>query len=359
MAVYKDDFDKIEQLRKTASAANKEGAILTGGATTLGDRLRTDLNKHRAEVGVSKLAEGIGQVSGQVVSGGTDIESRNANVDPLEVDKMRARDMAQSLGALATLSEYDSSKNKTIEGVIGAGTNRLVAEAEKKKAEAQAANDEADNMLEYVKFKEELEMNKIERAYKMAQISNANKKDKSYTVDVPGVGPVEMSSSEVIDWAKTNQRGNVPATTKTKIANYVTLIQDMTQLRAGLGEGNVVSDLTSWGGTGPIAKLGGSYTKGAELRTGISDFSSDVMNQKYGGALTTGEIERAKEWAPAASLQETANRIRLDRQLEKKKNELINLMKENDFTDEEIQQRLEVLSLSDGEGEWVDTGATK
>jgi hypothetical protein len=358
MATYQQDFDKIEQLRKTASAANQEGALLTGGSLTLGDRLRTDLNKHRAEVGVSKLAEGIGQVSGQVVSGGTDIEARNANIDPLEVDKMRAREMAQSLGALATLSEYESSKEKTIEGIIGAGTNRLVAEAEKKKAEADAASEEAKNILEFVKFKETMAENQRQAAYRAASLAaasegktetertrNDNIKDlkekaKSGVTlgDLMTMYAKSLSLQDIVDaYNEVNYYKKPPEENASRLSrmynsakegssssDLMALIPDSEERkRIGLKTASYVDARyildkiaskfgdqapTFWTALankdiGTLARMTKPFRNDMELMGDIEAYVSQVRQQYYGSAFTSTEEELAAKWLADSNRQ--------------------------------------------------------
>ena len=155
MPATQEDYKKIEEARKRQAQATREYGKLTGAAQTFADEVMSRVRKARAERGVSKLATEMGEVTSQLVTEGPKIRQRLADVNPLQTDVLTARQRAQTLGTLTTLSQLEKERAGTIEDIIGAGTNRLLAEAATRKAEAEAAANEVATMIDLIRLKEE------------------------------------------------------------------------------------------------------------------------------------------------------------------------------------------------------------
>ncbi|MCR4330014.1 MAG: hypothetical protein NUV65_05740 [Candidatus Roizmanbacteria bacterium] len=172
MPTSSEDIAKIEALRKKTSEANKTAGTLGAGSKTFADKVMGRVRDARAQRGTSQLATDIGTTTGQITSAPADMRARMANVNPLTTDAMTARQTAQTQGTLATQANVEASRTGTIEDILGAGSNRLLAMAEQKEAEANAAKQEADSLMEAIKLRMAEEQHKLDMALKNKSLND-------------------------------------------------------------------------------------------------------------------------------------------------------------------------------------------
>jgi len=415
MPSYTQDFTKIEDLRKKAAAANQAGSILTGTSKTFADTIRENFRNHIAQQGTDTLAQAMGNTAGQLVTEPANLRARTSGVNPLDQDAMAARQQGQSLNTLVSLGQIDKTRTDTIEGVIGAGTNRLVAEAEKKKAEADAAKEEADNILEYVKFKETQSQNAFDRQYKMAQLAEAGtekeKTKKESLLDLNNDLQNGATLTDVIDSYKDVLSANEIREIYNTKSTWGPMKESMSQYnrmyqsaKKGTGANDLLAALPN-SQQKPIIESSKSLVAGTDIMTAIRKdlgdktptFLNAIANKNYGVArkilqpyLNTGEIgalidatqaglrqqiygsafteteaKLAKLWLTESSDQANQMWVKLLGQQKYGENNIRTAFKARGYSDEEINRYLESIgfSVSNSAGasqdEWADTGRTK
>lgn len=179
MPTRSEDIEKVKALRKQAGETNKRMGSLTAESKTFSDRVMGRVRQARAERGTSQLATDIGTTTGQIISAPADMRARTANVNPLQVDALTARQSAQTLGTLTTQANVEAGRTNTIEGILGAGTNQLLAAAEQKKAEADAATQEANSMVEAIRLRMEEERHKLDQALGNKKLGEVDPEEKA------------------------------------------------------------------------------------------------------------------------------------------------------------------------------------
>jgi len=163
MPTYQEDYDKVKQLRQKQSDLNKQSGLYGADSSAFGSEVMNSVRAARADRGASMLAQGRGDVMGQMATDPADIRERTANVNPLSVDAITAQARGQNLRTLGTISAFEEDISGTIEGAIQGGTDRLLAAAATKKAEADSANAEAQTLIEQIQLRMEEERLNLEK----------------------------------------------------------------------------------------------------------------------------------------------------------------------------------------------------
>lgn len=158
MPTYDADLKQVQELNKKAASANKKAAGYTSDASIFKDLVMNDVQKARAERGISQIAKDSGVAMSQLVTGGQEIRDRaDGIVDPTTVDRLTSAQRGQTLGTIATIGQTLKERAGTIEDVIGQGTNRLTAIAGMLQAQAQNYAEQASRVMEIVKVKQSQE----------------------------------------------------------------------------------------------------------------------------------------------------------------------------------------------------------
>lgn len=153
MPVTQADLDSVSTKRQQAQNLIRQSGDLTAGSNTFKDEVMAKVRENRASRGISNLTQDIADTRGQIISAPADIRARTADVNPLQVDALTARQRGQTLSTLSAQNDFETSINSGIDEIIGAGANVLVSAAAKKKAEADAANQEANALMEQLQYK--------------------------------------------------------------------------------------------------------------------------------------------------------------------------------------------------------------
>lgn len=153
MPVQEEDIRKVEAARKRQAGFISEAGALGAGAKTLGSRVMERVRGARAERGTSQLATDIGEATGHLARQPALIRQRTADVRPLDVDVITARERAASMGQLATLAQFGKETEGTMADWLAGGTSQLLAAATTKEAEAKRAKQEADELMEMLSFR--------------------------------------------------------------------------------------------------------------------------------------------------------------------------------------------------------------
>lgn len=167
------DIDQVKIARKKQSSAIQAANKLSTGAMTFKDRVMEQVRSARADRGIDSLTQDLGNASGQVLSAPANIRERTSNVNPLAVDAITARQRGQTLGNLASMSQAEQRQTGSVEDIIGAGTNQILALAENKKAEAAMAAQEADDIIKMIQLKQQQEQFELDRRIKLSQLNSA------------------------------------------------------------------------------------------------------------------------------------------------------------------------------------------
>ena len=340
MPAYKEDYQKIEAASAKAREASKLYGTLSAQSRTLGEDVMKNVRQARAERGVGQLSKDIGSATGQIVSEPAKIRERTAGLDPLKQDVITASQRGQTLRTLATTADVGEQREGTMEDILKAGANKLLAHASLKKSEADASTQEANTLLSVLGAKMEEERLRISRIPK---------------------GPGVMTPLQQLDYLikmKEFTEGDMPELTagvKTKAGDYMTLLDDMKRIRdlattAGGAKG-WLGDFFA-GATGPVAKRKGAYfgQEGADYRTALDLLEADIKHEKYGGALTEQEIRESKKWAPSSARQETTNVARLDDLIIKKESQLMNHLKAQGLNESQVGEYIQTGQFSSAGG---------
>lgn len=175
MAAFEEDYKQIKTLQDRASGLSKESSELGAGVLTFEDEVMDGVRAHRAERGVTNLQQDYATTTGRLATGREEIVNRmgKANVDPLDVDRFTAQERGRLLETLAYLAQTMESEQGSVDKVVQAGANKLAAMAEQKRAEAEAAENEARQLLAILENKQmeaqrEFERGMSEKEYQLS-----------------------------------------------------------------------------------------------------------------------------------------------------------------------------------------------
>lgn len=154
MPTYSDDISKVRASRNRQAQLNAEATGLEAKSQTFGDEVWSKIREARAGRGMSDIAQSIGTTTGQLVSDPQRIyDFAGADVRPSTVDRYTASARASNLSTLAAENAYQAEIGQTLQEGVDAGTNRIIAQAAMKKAEADKAQQEADSMIEEIRLR--------------------------------------------------------------------------------------------------------------------------------------------------------------------------------------------------------------
>ena len=163
MPTHTDDYTKVEQARKKSASYAKSAGTLEAGAQTFGDDVMEQVRARRAERGISSLGRSEAETAGRLATYGPNIEQRMQGVDPLSVDAVRGQERSDILTSLEWIANAMTEQEGTITDITDSGTNKIKAMAVMKQAEADAASEEANNLLEMIKAKQAESQREFER----------------------------------------------------------------------------------------------------------------------------------------------------------------------------------------------------
>jgi len=336
MPTKPEDITKVKAQQKKASALAFESKDLASGARTFEDQVMTGVRSARTARGVSSLESAVGYTTGQLATAPADIRGRLADVSPLQTDIITAGQTGQTLSTLATLGKVSEAREGTISGAIGAGTNKLLALADVKKAESERASAEANILVNQIQLQEAVEKRKFDEWEATQRLSLEER-----ALDQKGAGGPSWLEQQIIG-KKLDQFPEFSASEKNKISKSVALISDLQAVRdAIVGEdGEVPSSLGSLLNltTGPIGGRIGSFGEAGATRQAIDTLRANYEKGAYGAALTETEIKRGKKWLIDPNIQERANVLRIDSLLGTKKNEVLASFQAGGFSDEQANQ---------------------
>lgn len=315
MPATQSDYDKVKALRQQASASTAAAGGLTSGAQTFSDQVMARVREARAARGVDQLSQDIGTTTGQIYSAPADIRARTANVNPLQVDALTARQSAQTLGTLATTANVQAQRQGTITDILGAGTNQLLAAAEQKKAEANAANIEAQNILEMLQEKRAQEAATLQNALTRTKIAAANKTatnpfegkafDELTPEDIAGAALNDPDNLSLYKWLADLQGGQggneggvqdqinriETLSERSKAKQASAILTDVAEAEKLLAESQ---QLGGAAGTGPLAALQSSI----KSKVGVSDAQTQL------GVLLSRMFDRERLRSTGAAFSE-------------------------------------------------------
>lgn len=123
MPATSEDYQLVKQ-------AQIAPAALKAQALTFQDDVMARVREARAARGMSMLAKQMGEVSSQLPTYGVQLRERNEGVNPLTQDQMTATARGQLLGELTSLGQQAEEQYGTIQDILNAGTNRILAQAQ-------------------------------------------------------------------------------------------------------------------------------------------------------------------------------------------------------------------------------------
>lgn len=154
-----------ENLRKHAAETKSKAVGTESLAMGLGDMLMEEVRNDRASRGVSKLATDRGNVMGQLVSDPNAIRefgtTEGTRMDPLDVDYYTSDRRAENMQRLGTIAQQGIENQGTLDEVIQAGANQLMARAQQMRAQAEQDEAEAKALMEKLYY----EADRADRAF--------------------------------------------------------------------------------------------------------------------------------------------------------------------------------------------------
>lgn len=193
MATYEDDYRAVEAARNKVSSLTQKAGQEEASAMTFRDEVMDRVRQARADRGMTTLQNDLGQATERLASGRTQIRTRLAdNVNPIDVDQITNAERSQALGTLATIAEIMNAREGTIEDVVGAGKNRVLAETTKTKTMADAAGEELSNLMQVIQVKQQEAQRAIENEFSNKQFDE---------------GKRQFGERMKLDWAQLNKSG--------------------------------------------------------------------------------------------------------------------------------------------------------
>lgn len=166
MPTYQEDYDAINAAKDKLSGLTKQAGEQEAASATFRDDVMARVRQARADRGMTVLQNDLGQATTRLASGRAQVRERMGDVvNPLAVDSAVAAERGQALGTLATISNIMSEREGTIEDVIGAGKNKLIAAATATKSQADAAMSELQTLLQLVQTKQQEAQRQIENEF--------------------------------------------------------------------------------------------------------------------------------------------------------------------------------------------------
>jgi hypothetical protein len=147
------DYEQIKALQNQAKGLTTQAGELKGGATTFESDVMEKVRAHRAQRGVGNLTQDIGNVTGRLASYRPEMEERLNMVNPLQAEKLMGQQRGDILSQLTRLGLFQEQNEGTVQEIIGAGANKLLAQAQKLQAEAEAKQAEAQAMFQILQQK--------------------------------------------------------------------------------------------------------------------------------------------------------------------------------------------------------------
>ena len=155
MPAFEEDYKAIEAARGKLSSLTETAGRQEAASYTFRDDVMDRVRQARAERGMTNLQNDLGQATTRLATGRAQIRERlGPTVNPLAVDSVTDQERGQALGTLATISDIMSQREGTIEDVIGAGKNKILAAATATKSQAEAAASELQGLLQLVQIKQ-------------------------------------------------------------------------------------------------------------------------------------------------------------------------------------------------------------
>jgi len=149
MPTTASDTQKVQNMRNEAAAKNLKAAEYESTAFTLEDQIMSAVREDRVGRGVSQMAEDVGNTMGQMATDPADIRERGGDmINPLRVDALTARARGQNLDTLGTIATQADRNYGTLQEIIQAGANQLVARGRMSEAEAANITAEANSLTE-------------------------------------------------------------------------------------------------------------------------------------------------------------------------------------------------------------------
>lgn len=174
MPTSNKDIDKITSLRRAQSESNSQAADYNATALTLNDLVMNAVTDDRAKRGVSQLATDVGNVGGQLVSDPNRIrEFGGDTVNPMDIDSFTSQARARNMRTLGTIATQEDENTRSLEDIIGAGSNRLQSMAMMKESEAQKAKEEAEALYDQLYYEQSEKERKFEEQQAMGRLKTS------------------------------------------------------------------------------------------------------------------------------------------------------------------------------------------
>lgn len=165
MPAFEEDYKAIEAARGKLSSLTETAGKQDAASATFRDDVMARVRQARADRGMTTLQQDLGNATTRLAAGRAQIRDRmGTTVNPLTVDSVTEAERAQSLGTLATISDIMSQREGTIDDIIGAGKNKMIAAATITKSQAEAAASELQGLLQLVQVKQQEAQRQIDNA---------------------------------------------------------------------------------------------------------------------------------------------------------------------------------------------------
>lgn len=353
MPATEQDYQKVQAAQEQARNLTKEATTLQASAGTFADNVMEKVRANRASRGVDALSSAIGTTTGQLASEPAAIRERTADVNPLAVDALTGRQLAQTLSTLTSQARFGEQTQGTVDDWINAGANRILADAAAKEAEARQASQEVADMIAMIQERRAAEQFKLDQALKQRQLGGGGE-DRLLTIDeVRELGvPFGTRTSDLIGQmlGSGSALSDLSSKAKTDASGYSALITELSGLENQLKGGGLGSDVQN-SQTGPLARFLGIFSgpndTNAQLRSNIENLKAQARNKLFGAALTQQELESANQIFPSGGTQETENIRRIKSLRTQKENELRNLLLVEGIPENQVESYIQSLKTTE------------
>lgn len=358
MAIIPGGLEDVEKKRTESAALLERAGKRESAATTLSDEVWKAVRSARAERGISSLAQDVGTTTGQLASDPVAIKERlGPTVNPMDVDRITSAQRASNLATLAKQGVAMEQQEATVQDLINAGANQMLARAKGDEAEAQKLQVEANSMMEQLKQK----LAERKQAFdEWATTAKLELDGKSY-LDIPGLGSVDLNSLEyarnILAGSMTLKDLSLSEDKRAQVSSLVRMLAENPNIpqelwgldpyqtvRGTMGDAAlklkyITEALKYIGGagwqTGPVAGLWQraaakfNLSKQAEFTNLMSNLRSESMFSIGGKQLTDTEKKEIEPYLPGLGKSEAQNKVSLEKMYEKAKNAYIRVVMED------------------------------
>lgn len=292
-----NDIQQVQDKRREAASLMGESNRLNSDATSFKDMVMADVRAARAERGLSLIGQDRANVTGQLASDPAGIRERTANVNPMAVDAITARSRAQNLNTLATISGVEQERSGQLNEIIQAGANQILASAQAKAAEAQQAQQEADALMETLKYNLDIRKQDFSEFMSLQDLALAQAKAAAGSGSGSGEGDLPEGSG-VLDYINSMKAAGERNIGRDTYNTIIELNKVLDALDSGASTGPLSAALESWN------RFTGKPTETTNVMNALTAVRNIIRNRETGVQFSEKEQQDYLDRLPTTWSQE-------------------------------------------------------